>query len=197
MSQSHQLDSDSVGDPSRHVDLEALEAGLAGREPAPRDEGTMTHLVRRGRGGLREVLERAHLVRDGGLPGDRWGTKPRNPLTSLTVMEEGVARLIANGQPLALFGDQIFVDLDLSRENLPAGSRVRLGSATLVVTPTPHEGCQKFRARFGTAALRLVSGKAHRHLNLRGVYMRVVQGGDIAVGDKVTVLDRSGAIPGE
>jgi MOSC domain-containing protein YiiM len=65
-----------------------------------------------------------------------------------------------------------------------------------VVTPTPHEGCQKFRARFGTAALRLVSGKALRNRNLRGVYMRVLQDGDVAVGDTVTVLDRSGAAAG-
>jgi MOSC domain-containing protein YiiM len=193
---SQPIDSDSVGDPALHLDLEALEAGLAERESAPLNEGTVTHLVRRAEGGVREVLERTHVVRDGGLPGDQWGSKAGNPETSLTVMEDGVARLIANGQPLALFGDQIFVDLNLSRENLPAGSRLRLGSATLVVTPMPHDGCQKFRARFGTAALRLVSGKAHRHLNLRGVYMRVLQDGDVAVGDPVTVLERSGASSG-
>jgi MOSC domain-containing protein YiiM len=196
MTHTPHIDSNSVGDPTRHLDLEALESRLAALGQAPRDEGIVTHLVRRGPGGVREVLERAHLVRDGGLPGDQWGTKPGDPDTSLTVMEDGVARLVANGQPLELFGDQIFVDLDLSLENLPAGSHVRVGSATLVVTPTPHEGCQKFRARFGTAALRLVSGKAHRHLNLRGIYLRVVQDGDVAVGDAVSVLARTGAAPG-
>ncbi|MCG6955942.1 MAG: MOSC domain-containing protein [Gemmatimonadetes bacterium] len=195
MTRKHQIDSGSTGDPACHLDLEALEAGLTARAPTPRGAGTVTLLVRRGPGGAREVLQRAHLVRDGGLPGDRWEVKRRNRATSLTVMEDGVARLIANGQPLALFGDQIFVDLDLSRANLPAGSQVRMGSATLVVTPTPHDGCQKFRSRFGTAALRLVSGKVHRHLNLRGVYMRVVQDGDVGVGDVVTVLRRGEGAP--
>jgi hypothetical protein len=195
MTDSQQIDSSTVGDPALHLDLEALEAGLVALGPTPRDQGTVTQLVRRGTGGVREVLRRTHLIRDGGIPGDQWGAEPRNPSTSLTVMEDGVARLIANGQSLALFGDQIFVDLDLSRANLPAGSRVRMGSATLVVTPTPHDGCQKFRARFGTAALRLVSGKAHRHLNLRGVYMRVVQDGDVAVGDVVAVVGRGEGAP--
>jgi MOSC domain-containing protein YiiM len=195
MTHSQYIDSKSAGDPELHLDLEALEVGLAARAPTPRDQGTVTLLIRRGPGGVRKLLEGTHLVRDGGLPGDQWGSKPGDPDTSLTVMEDGVARLIANGQPLALFGDQIFMNLDLSQENVPAGSLLRMGSATLVVTPTPHEGCQKFRARFGTAALRLVSGKAHRHLNLRGVYMRVVQDGNVAVGDLVTVVRRGEGAP--
>ena len=105
-------------------------------------------------------------------------------------MQIDVAELIANGQPLTLFGDNLFLELDLSAANLPPGSRLRAGTATLEVTPEPHDGCRKFRERFGDAALRLVSRRDLRHLNLRGVYLQVVEAGEIAVGDPVQVLSR-------
>ena len=101
-----------------------------------------------------------------------------------------IAELIANGQPLTLFGDNLFLDLDLSAANLPPGSRLRAGTATLEVTPEPHDGCRKFRERFGDAALRFVAKRDRRPLNLRGVYMRVVDEGEIAAGDSVQVLSR-------
>ncbi len=187
------IDSTSVGDPDRHLDLETLERGLAALPPAPKDRGRVALLVRRGEGGVRETLDAADLTPEEGLVGDRWGSKPgRSPDTQLTVVQADVARLVANGQPLALWGDQLFLELDLSRDNLPTGTRVQVGEAVLVVTPVPHDGCRKFKARFGTAALRLVSGTDLRHLNLRGVYMRVLEGGRVAVGDGVEVV-RSGS----
>ena len=44
--------------------------------------------------------------------------------------------------PLA--GDQLYVDFDLSGENLPPGSRLAIGWAVLEVTDEPHTGCKKF-----------------------------------------------------
>jgi MOSC domain-containing protein YiiM len=105
-------------------------------------------------------------------------------------MQFDVAELIANGQPLPLFGDNLFLDLDLSTENLPAGSRVRVGGAILQVTPVPHNGCRKFRGRFGDNALQFVSKKELRHRNLRGIYMRVLEGGEVGPGDPVEVISR-------
>lgn len=131
------------------------------------------------------------MTPESGVPGDAWGRQRRPaPDAQLTVMQIDVAELIANGQPLTLFGDNLFFELDLSAANLPPGSRLRAGTATLEVTPEPHNGCRKFRARFGDAALRFVSKKDLRHLNLRGVYMRVVDSGEIAAGDPVQVLSR-------
>jgi MOSC domain-containing protein YiiM len=106
-------------------------------------------------------------------------------------MQFGVADLIANGQPLTLFGDQMFLELDLSARNMPPGTRLQAGTSLLEVTPMPHNGCRKFRARFGDGALRLVSMPQLRHLNLRGVYLSVVEAGDIAVGDPVRVVSRA------
>jgi MOSC domain-containing protein YiiM len=108
----------------------------------------------------------------------------------IAVMERKVAELIANGQPLILFGDCLILDLDLSTQNLPPGSRVRVGGAVLEVTPMPHNGCQKFRARFGQDALRFVVMRELRHNNLRGTYMRVLEGGEFSVSDPVEVISR-------
>jgi MOSC domain-containing protein YiiM len=54
----------------------------------------------------------------------------------------------------------------------------------------PHDGCKKFRARFGADALKFVATPPLRHLNLRGIYLRVVQDGRVRVGDAVRKLPR-------
>jgi aminoglycoside 6'-N-acetyltransferase I len=185
------IDSSSVGDPSAFRTLSELERALGAAETAPRDTGRVVAIVRRGENGRREILERVRLTREEGLPGDAWGRRPtRSTATQLTVMQAGVARLIAAGQPLPLFGDNLLVDLDLSTGTLSAGSRVRMGAAVLEVTPKPHNGCKKFVSRFGEEALRFVSKPELRHLNLRGIHMRVIEDGDVAAGDAIEVLSR-------
>jgi MOSC domain-containing protein YiiM len=185
------IDSQSDGDPAAFLALDVLEARLAAAPRAPADSGRVRLLVTRHSGGVRQTLERVTMTPESGMPGDSWGRQRRPSLEAqLTAMQFDVADLIANGQPLTLFGDQLFLDLDLSNANLPVGSVLRAGTATLEVTPMPHNGCRRFRARFGDAALRLVSKPELRHLNLRGVYLRVIEPGDIAVGDAVHVVTR-------
>jgi MOSC domain-containing protein YiiM len=185
------INSRSDGDPAAFLELDVLEARLAAGPPAPADVGRIRLLVTRHPGGRRETLERASMTPESGMPGDSWG-RQRNPHPEgqLTAMQFNVADLIANGQPLTLFGDQLFLDLDLSEDNLPVGSVLRAGAAILEVTPMPHNGCSKFRARFGDGALRFVSRKEQRHLNLRGIYLRVIEAGDICVNDEIHVLRR-------
>ena len=185
------VDSSSVGDPARYPMLEDLARGLAALADAPKDRGRVALLVRRGADGLRETPERTCLALDTGFPGDAWGRqKEPRPETQITAMQIDVAGLIANGQPLTLFGDNLFLELDLSAPNLPPGSRVRVGGATLEVTPKPHNGCRKFHARFGPDALRFASQPDLRYRNLRGIYMRVVERGEVAPGDPVEVIAR-------
>jgi len=179
------------GDPTRHLPLADLESCLRALGPAPRDAGRVAFVVKRTPDKTRVTLDRVELRPGLGIPGDAWGRHATpDPEAELTVMEVDVAALIANDQPLTLFGDNLFLRIDLSRDNLPAGSRVQVGGALLEVTPKPHDGCRKFAARFGHDALRLVSRPELRHRNLRGIYMRVVEAGVIAAGAPVEVLSR-------
>lgn len=180
------------GDPARHRSLAGLEEALRALPNAPRDAGRIALIVRRRPDGVRETPERVVLTPEAGVPGDGWSRRPpRDPEAQLAVMRRDVAELLANGQPLTLFGDNLLVDLDISAANLPDGTRLRVGEALVVVTPKPHDGCRKFHARFGGDALRFVQTPATRGLNLRGIYWKVVAPGAAAMGDRIEVLARA------
>ena len=179
------------GDSSRHLSSADLDARLRALPGAPKDAGRLALIVCRSSEGVRETPERVHLSAEEGVPGDGWGRRtPRRPEAQLAVMRRDVAELIANGQPLTTFGDNLFVELDISAANLPVGSRLRMGGAIVEVTPLPHDGCGKFKGRFGSDALRFVNAKPTRDQNLRGIYWRVVESGEVAVGAPIQVLER-------
>lgn len=179
------------GDATRHLPLAHLERQLAMLSP-PRDVGRVSLLVARTRAG-RETPEAMTLTAEAGVPGDAWSRSGRSTDSQVAVMRVDVARLLANGQPLTLFGDNLLVDLDLSAPNLPAGSRLRAGGVVFEVTPKPHTGCAKFRQRFGADALALTADARFRDARLRGLYLRVVEPGEVSVGDAIEVLERGRA----
>ena len=150
-----------------------LEAGLDHIRQSPRDTGVLEQIVRRPQVGEREVLESAELTTTDGLVGDRWGARGRlDPDTQINIMNARVIALVAGEKDRwSLAGDQLFVDLDLSEENLPIGSRIAIGSAILEVTAPPHTGCSKFASRFGMDARDFVN--ARKNLRLRGINARV------------------------
>jgi len=176
----------------KHLSMPELEAGLDEIRRAPKDEGVLELIVRRPAVNDREILETAELHLDEGLVGDSWQrrrskTTPDgspNPLMQLNIMNSRVTALVAQDKDRwQLAGDQLYLDLDLSEENVPAGTRLSLGTAIIEVTPPPHLGCQKFVARFGMDAMKFVNSPVGRELHLRGVNARVIQGGTIRVGD--------------
>jgi hypothetical protein len=170
-----------------HATLEELEAGLDEIRRSPADAGAVALIVRRPAENEREALDEGTLDPDEGLVGDRWRELQGDaPDTQLTLMNTRVAALLA-GTPerWALAGDQLYVDLDLSEESLPPGTRLALGSALIEVTAEPHTGCVKFSGRFGPAALRFVSTPTGRALRLRGMYAKVVEGGMVRTGDTI------------
>jgi MOSC domain-containing protein YiiM len=176
--------------------VEAVEAGLDAVRAAPPDHGTVELIVRRPEIDVREVVGEATLDPDAGLVGDNWHVKPSlktgapNPEAQLTVMNARVTALVAgeDRERWALAGDQLYVDLDLSYRNLPPGTRLRVGEATIEVSAEPHLGCGKFLARFGIEAQKLVNSAVGRELNMRGINTRIVTGGVVRTGDAVTKL---------
>lgn len=179
------------GDASRHLSRESLEQALAALVPAACDEGRVDLLVARGAQGERALPSEVLLTVEGGMPGDRWfGNGRYGPDYQLATTRTGFARVVANGQPLALHGDNLFLSLDLSSANLPTGSLVQLGAARLRVTPTAHNGCKKWVQRFGLAPMQLNMAPSMRSLHLRGIYLQVVEDGAVRVGDRAQVLRR-------
>lgn len=180
---------------SRFLTIQELQAGASELPGASPERSILDAVVSRTELGHRALSGPMLLTIAGGVPGDGWIRKEGATVDSqITVMETSVAELIANGQPLALFGDNLFVDLDLSIGNLPPGSRVTIGGALLEVTTKIHKGCKKFAARFGVDALRFVSTPVGRARRFRGMYLRVVEEGDVAPGDAVTVVERSSRV---
>jgi hypothetical protein len=182
----------------QHLTADELEAGLDEIRRSPADEGTIELIVRRPAEGERDVLDEAELDLVEGLVGDMWLTRGSkstsdgrsNPEMQLTLMNARVVDLVAAGdrERWALAGDQLYVDFDISEANVPAGTRLALGTAVIEVTAEPHLGCVKFSARFGNAAHRFVNTKVHRHLHLRGINARVVQPGTVRRGDTISKL---------
>lgn len=180
-----------------HLTSEALEAGLEQIRQSPKDAGRLEMIVRRPQVGEREVLTEGELDVAVGLVGDNWGVRgssrtadgSSHPDMQLNIMNARVIDLVAQGRERwSLAGDQLFLDLDLSADNLPPGTRLALGSAVIEVTPEPHTGCQKFVARFGIDAMKFVNAPTHKALRLRGINAKVVQPGVIRVGDVVRKL---------
>lgn len=180
-----------------HLDTARLEAGLDHVLASPRDLGTLELIVRRPAVEEREVVETAELDLEQGLVGDNWAQRgssrtpdrSAHPEMQLNVMNARAIALVARERsrwPLA--GDQLYVDLDLSAENLPPGSRLAVGEAEIEVTPIPHTGCKKFVARFGLDAMKFVNSGRGKTLRLRGLCAKVVQPGVVRRGDRVSKL---------
>ena len=178
----------------RHLTMAELEEGLDEIRQAPKDEGILRLIVRRPRVDEREVLEEGELHTSEGLMGDSWRFRrssrtpdgSAHPDMQLNIMNARVIALVAHDKDRwRLAGDQLFIDLDLSAENLPAGTQLAVGSAVIQVSPQPHTGCQKFVARFGLDAVKFVNSDVGKELHLRGINAKVIQSGTIRVGDLV------------
>jgi len=159
------------------------------------DEGVVELIVRRPAEGEREVLDEAELDLEQGLVGDRWWAgahvdgEPLDTSAQLMLMStRALAQIEPDHTRWPLAGDQLYVDLELAEANLPAGTRLELGSAVIEVTEAPHTGCAKFTARFGSEATKLVNALEGRQLRLRGLNARVIEPGTVRVGDTIRKL---------
>lgn len=175
----------------KHLTMAELEAALDHLRETPKDEGVVELIVRRPQIEAREVLEEAELDPAKGLIGDSWCFRGSSrsvdggphPEMQINIMNSRVAALVAQEKERwSLAGDQLYIDMDLGKENLPAGSRLAIGSALLEVSALPHTGCHKFVSRFGVDAMKFVNSAVGKQLCLRGINAKVVQAGVVRLG---------------
>ena len=177
-----------------YLSLMELEAGLDEIRQSPDDDGILKMIVRRPSVDEREIVNNGELSLEDGLVGDTWRMRgsshtpdgSANLNAQVTLMNIRVAALLAQDEARwSLAGDQLYVDFNLTDENLPIGTQLKIGSAVLEVSAQPHTGCKKFSERFGLDALKLVSSPEGKRLHLRGINTKVVQAGEMHVGDIV------------
>lgn len=188
------------GNAVRHMTIDELDAGLDHIRQSPADGGRLRMIVRRPAVDEREVTAEGRLDVDVGLVGDSWKDRGSsrtpdggpNPAAQVTIMNSRALGLMAQSEERwRLSGDQLIIDIDMSEENLPPGTRLSIGSAAVIeISKEPHTGCAKFANRYGHDALRFVSTPTAMSMRLRGINTRVIQSGAIHAGDTVTKLDR-------
>lgn len=177
-----------------HLTLEQLQEGLSRIEASPKDHGTLRAIVIRPVTDARTSLQECELSPRGGVHGDNWADGcwmttedgSPHPEVQVALMNSRAIDLIAGEQerwPLA--GDNLFVDFDLSEDNLPSGTRLTIGSVLLEITKVPHNGCKKFAERFGKDAVKFVNSTVGKQLHLRGIYAQVIESGTVRVGDSI------------
>lgn len=183
---------------AEHLSITELEAGMEHIRQAPKDNGILKMIVCRPRDEEREIVEQGELHLSDGLAGDNWkmrGSKhtadgSADAEAQITVMNARAIALVAREKDRwELAGDQLYIDLDLSDDNLPPGTRLAIGSAILEVSAKPHTGCRKFSDRFGVEAMKFVNSPEGKRLHLRGINTRIIQAGTIRVGDVVRKID--------
>jgi len=179
-----------------NLNHQQLADGLDHIQDSPSNAGLIEMLVLRPEIDDRRVVDRADFGVGTGMVGDNYVARGNDrtddgkahPEAQVTIMNSRVLNLISEGDrerwPLA--GDQILVDMDLSRGNLPAGTRLSLGTVVLEVSAKPHTGCAKFAQRFGLDAAKWINSDAE--LRLRGINAMVVTAGTCSVGDVITKL---------
>lgn len=177
----------------RHLSTGELQAGLDNILQSPADAGLIEMLVLRPDIDQRTTVEAVKLVEGSGADGDNHMDRgnPRtddgsaDPEAQITIMNSRVLDLITGGDRnhWQWAGDQILVDMNLTADNVPPGTRLRMGTAVLEVSAKPHTGCAKFAQRYGLDAARWINSDPE--LRLRGLNAMVVTTGSCAVGDLV------------
>ncbi len=177
-----------------HATVDELSDRMDWLLESPKDGGAIRSIVVRPATDERQELERVRLSPEGGVEGDRWASTAQrkledgrlNPDVQVTLTNARLIEIVAKDRSRwSLSGDQLYVDMDLSVENLPPGQRLAIGSAVLEISEVPHRGCSKYKSRFGKAAFELVDSARGRELRFRGVYAQIVKEGTLAVGDQI------------
>ena len=180
-----------------HLSETEIMAGLEEVRKSPQDNGSLNAIVIRPASNDRISLHQCRLSPEGGTEGDAWAQGcwlklpdgSPHPDVQICIMNSRMINLVAGDRDRwELAGDNLFVDLDLSRENLQAGQQLSVGECVIAITEQSHNGCSKFSQRFGAAVLKVVNSPMGKEWRLRGIYAKVIKAGDVSVGDLITKL---------
>ena len=175
------------------TETEILE-GLADVRKSPYDNGVLEAIVIRSGSDERCSLRQCRLSPEGGTEGDAWARGcwlklpdgHPHPDVQICIMNSRMIDLLAGEKKRwELAGDNLFVDLNVSRENLLTGQLLEIGECIIEITEQSHNGCAKFSQRFGSAAFNFVNSPTGKELRLRGIYAKVVQAGVVRIGDRI------------
>jgi hypothetical protein len=181
----------------KQYSISELELGIEEIKASPKDNGVLKMIVCRPETEIREIINSGEINLEDGLAGDNWKTRgsshtsdnSADPEAQITLMNSRVIQLLTDDKENWKWaGDQLFVDMDLGIDNLPPHSHIQIGSAILEISAKPHTGCKKFSGRFGIEALEFISTPFGKALRMRGVNAKVIQAGQIKVGDVVKKL---------
>lgn len=181
----------------QHVTAEDLRNALPHVLEAPKTDATIAMLCFRAGFGLRSFPGRLTMTRAAGIPGERWLTHPwlkladgsPDPRIQVSILPTRVLDLVWRDRVGTVHpGDPIVADLDMTEANLPAGTLLQAGTAVLRVSDEPNDGCVKWKARYGVAAMEWIVAPEHSALRLRGVLCSIEQDGVVGVDDRIVVL---------
>ncbi len=176
--------------PANPVSAAELAAALPFVLAAPRESGMVRLLCARPKPNARSFPDT--LTRAAGVTGDSEMSRPwlklpdgsPDPRVQVSIMPWQVLNLVWRDRDrIAHPGDNIAVDMNLSAENLPEGTRLGLGTAVLRISDVPNDGCAKWKVRCGRAAYDWIASPAHLPLRLRGLYCQIEQDGEVRLGD--------------
>lgn len=174
-----------------------LEQSFAHVMDAPRIEGPISMLLFRRRYNDRVFADRLRLTKAQGVEGDFEMTTPwltlgdgsPDPRIQVSILPQRVLDLCWRSREKTVHpGDQIIADFNMTLENLPSGSLIRVGTAVLRVSDLWNDGCVKWKARCGRPAYNWVRAPAHEALRLRGIFCSVEEDGNVEIGDRIVKL---------
>lgn len=176
------------------VTLDELQTALPNVLAAPKDNASIEQLCLRLDVGVRNFVDKMQLTREFGIPGERWNTAPwltlddgrADPRIQVSILGKRVLDLVYNDPKNMIHpGDSFIADMDFSHENMPDGTLLRVGSATLRVSDKFNHACQKWKDRYGEDALRWIVLPKNRQYRLRGVLCEVIEDGWVKPGDLI------------
>jgi hypothetical protein len=183
--------------PRDPVTAEELASALPDVLAAPRDGGVVRLLCARPKPNARTFPGILTLTRAEGVRGDFEMSRPwlalpdgsPDPRIQISILPWRVLELCwRDRERIAYPGDNIVVDMNLSEEHLPVGTRISAGTAILRISDVPNDGCVKWKVRMGKAAYQWVSEPVHAGLRLRGLFCQVEEDGEVRLGDTLRRL---------